>query len=114
VTHTPKDTAGQEYNTWWKLQQAKTAAPSQIPAEQPASVPQMANKPDNQAPAPRQVKPQSPTLEECTNCPVRPACKLVLKLWHKREPRPVLARGWCVFIDENRKDIPCLREDGQI
>ena len=118
MTSRPVDREGAEINRIWKLQQAakaksqngtlNTTALSQTPTETPASVPIVANNPDSQTSPQQQAKPQSPTPEECRDCPVKSECKHVMKLWHKRAPRPDLSRGWNDLIQKNKALMPCL------
>jgi len=107
MTLKPGNPAGQEYNTWWRAQQAKT------PTGTPANVPPVATKPGDQTSPQQQAKPNPGPPAECRDCPVRTGCKAALKLWHKKTPRTGLWRAWNDLIEKNKALMVCLKGDSK-
>jgi hypothetical protein len=91
---------------WKQQQQQKRQAAQQKPAEVVHHDVIAADKPAVIHPGtPVQ---QGATPAECQNCNVHKKCRAILKLWHKRKPRPELARAWCQLIDQAAPEMPCL------
>lgn len=107
MTHRVPNSDALALNAAWKRQQAALLTTTQQkPAIEPRIEAPATEKPaviHQQAP-----KPAGQTPPECQGCTVHKECRAVLKLWHKRKPRPELARAWCRLIDQNAGQMVCL------
>lgn len=95
-------------NAAWKRQQAKLTTTQQKPDMKPRHDVVTAEK--AALILPTTLKPAGETPAECQGCSIHKGCRAVLKLWHKKKPRPELARAWCKLIDQNAGQMVCLSQ----